>query len=72
MSREEAAMAYLNRLLGFYTNFQVFQSAAEALSENELLLLDHAVSRCDCAGRCVDHEKERTFLGVHNENDYQI
>lgn len=44
MSREEAASAYLDGLLGFRTDYALFREAAECLSDDEKTLLEHALS----------------------------
>jgi hypothetical protein len=45
MSREEAAVYYLDGLLGFRRDYRKFREAADMLSEQDRLLLEHAVSR---------------------------
>ena len=44
MGREEAAMVYLDRLLGFQRGYRMFHQAAETLTEDDKVLLQNAVS----------------------------
>jgi len=44
MSRDDAASVYLKRLLGFRTDYALFCSATDRLSEEEKMLLQSAVS----------------------------
>ena len=44
MSREEAASIYLDRLLGFRSDYKKFRQAEAALSEEETSLLQSAVT----------------------------
>lgn len=44
MSREEAASAYLDGLLGFRADYSRFREAAERLTDDEKTLLEQAVS----------------------------
>jgi hypothetical protein len=44
MSRDEAASAYLDGLLGFRGEYARFREAAERLTDDEKALLEHALS----------------------------
>ncbi len=50
MSREEAARAYLDGLLGFRNDYGLFQQAADALTVSDRAKIEYAVSICLPAG----------------------
>ncbi|MEK6743700.1 MAG: hypothetical protein AABZ15_08820 [Nitrospirota bacterium] len=44
MSREQAALAYLDGMLGFRGDFGLFQQAVEVLSEHDRMRIEAAIS----------------------------
>ena len=46
MSREQAARAYLDGLLGFRNDYGLFQQAADALTVSDRAKIEYAVSIC--------------------------
>ncbi|HAK61513.1 MAG TPA: hypothetical protein DCO77_14245 [Nitrospiraceae bacterium] len=70
MSREEAARAYLDVMLGFRSDYEKFQRAGDRLSDAEKQTLQDAACGPHRAGSAA-HESEADFFGITSENEYQ-
>lgn len=67
MSREEAAMAYIDALLGFRRDFVSFGRAVEVLKETERIMLESAV----LFRACGERGRSGSFSRGSTENEYQ-
>jgi hypothetical protein len=70
MSREEAAVIYLDVLLGFRENYDQYRQAASALCDADTIMLQNAVS--GASGKNEEAKDNQFFCEpIENENQYR-